>query len=139
MSAGKRQQHFLPPLELLSLKEESEVPGGIKIGELMTDHSHANSSIAKQTDQDNSRMELRMQNASQVPDFKAADKDSEDYTEDEEEIPETLEHGKATALMTPEGLKKAMKNGDGNEPSEIKNPPQIDIDSGNSNSKQGGA
>ena len=60
-----------------------------------------------------------MQNASQINDFKAADKDSEDYTEDEEEIPETLESGKAPAQMTPEGLKKAMKNGDGNEPSEI--------------------
>ena len=36
-----------------------------------------------------------MQNASQINDFKAADKDSEDYTEDEEEIPETLESGKA--------------------------------------------
>ena len=105
----------------------------------MTDHSHANTSAAKQTDQDNSRVELRMQGASQVNDFKAAEKDSEDYTEDEEEIPETLENGKASALTTPEGLKKAMKNGDGNEPSEIKNPPQIDIDGGDSNSKQGGA
>ena len=80
-----------------------------------------------------------MQGASQVNDFKAAEKDSEDYTEDEEEIPVTLENGKASALTTPEGLKNAMKNGDGNEPSEIKNPPQIDIDGGDSNSKQGGA
>ena len=63
----------------------------------MSDRSHANTSAAKQTDQD-SRIELRVQGAAQVNDFKAGDKDSEDYTEDEEEIPETISENSKPAL-----------------------------------------
>lgn len=126
MSAGKPRVHILPPLELLQLKQEKGVPSGIQIGALETDRSHRNSSMLKEVTEDDSQVELRSgsnQMAAKVTDFRAADneKDSEDYTEDEDEddnIPES-----------PEGLKKAMQ-AEGNEPmSEIKKqPPQVDIE-----------
>ena len=40
LSAGKRKNHCLPPLELLSLKEVKATPGGIQLGALLTDASH---------------------------------------------------------------------------------------------------
>ena len=86
MSAGKPRVHILPPLELLQLKQEKGVPGGIQIGALETDRSHRDnsSSMLKEVTENDSQVELRQ--AAQVTDFRAADgKDSEDYTEDEDD------------------------------------------------------
>ena len=112
MSAGKPRVHILPPLELLQLKQEKGVPSGIQIGALETDRSHRNnSSMLKEVTESDSQVELRQ--AAQVTDFQAADdKDSEDYTEDEDEEDQG----------SPEGLKKAIMTDD-TSLSEIKKKP----------------